>query len=226
MKVLYTRVSSLEGQKTDRQRINEKDYDLVIEDKCSGSIPFFERDGGKKILKLIDSIESLSVHQIDRLGRDLRDIMNTIHFFNERLISIHFIQQNLSTLDSDHFDDSCPVCLDRDVRVIGSCGHATCWNCAKRWFQEEKKTCPYSRCKNWLPLLKLKQSSSFKPLKQFKIPKIINQPFTFSGTLYEYQNTAFNWMTSINKGILAFDMGLGKSLTFAQKIRVYYCGSV
>jgi SNF2 family DNA or RNA helicase len=119
----------------------------------------------------------------------------------------------LSTLDSDHFDDSCPVCLDRDVRVIGSCGHATCWNCAKRWFQEEKKTCPYSRCKNWLPLLKLKQSSSFKPLKQFKIPKIINQQFTFSGTLYEYQNTAFNWMTSINKGILAFDMGLGKTPT-------------
>jgi DNA invertase Pin-like site-specific DNA recombinase len=39
MKVLYTRVSSVD-QKTDRQRINEKDFDLVIEDKCSGSIRF------------------------------------------------------------------------------------------------------------------------------------------------------------------------------------------
>lgn len=35
MKVLYTRVSSIE-QKTDRQRVNENDFDLVVEDKCSG----------------------------------------------------------------------------------------------------------------------------------------------------------------------------------------------
>ena len=34
MKVLYVRVSSLE-QKTDRQRVNEKEFDLVIEDKCA-----------------------------------------------------------------------------------------------------------------------------------------------------------------------------------------------
>jgi DNA invertase Pin-like site-specific DNA recombinase len=39
MKVFYVRVSSLE-QKTDRQRVSEKEYDLVIEDKCSGSVPF------------------------------------------------------------------------------------------------------------------------------------------------------------------------------------------
>ncbi len=45
-RVLYARVSSLD-QKTDRQIVDAKSYDLVIEDKCSGSIPFFERDGGK-----------------------------------------------------------------------------------------------------------------------------------------------------------------------------------
>jgi DNA invertase Pin-like site-specific DNA recombinase len=52
MKVYYVRVSTVD-QKTNRQRINEKEFDLVIEDKCSGSIPFFERDGGKKILNLL-----------------------------------------------------------------------------------------------------------------------------------------------------------------------------
>lgn len=118
----------------------------------------------------------------------------------------------LSTLNIDQFEDSCPICLDQNVRVIGTCGHATCWNCAKRWF-EDKNTCPYARCTNWLPLLKLKQSTSFKPLKQFKIPQNISSQITFSGTLYEYQNTAFNWMASVNKGILAFDMGLGKTPT-------------
>ena len=46
-RVKYVRVSSLD-QKTDRQTVDAKSYDLVIEDKCSGSIPFFEREGGKK----------------------------------------------------------------------------------------------------------------------------------------------------------------------------------
>ena len=45
--VLYVRISSLDG-KTDRQRVNEKEFDKVIEDKCSGSIPMFERDGGRQ----------------------------------------------------------------------------------------------------------------------------------------------------------------------------------
>jgi DNA invertase Pin-like site-specific DNA recombinase len=43
MKVLYVRVSAID-QKLDRQKVNEKDFDFIIEDKCSGSIPFFERD--------------------------------------------------------------------------------------------------------------------------------------------------------------------------------------
>jgi DNA invertase Pin-like site-specific DNA recombinase len=100
MKVLYVRVSTLE-QKTDRQRVNESDFDLVIEDKCSGSISFFEREGGKEIKKLIDQgVEiKLSVWQIDRLGRDLRDIINTIHYFNEKSLSINFVSQGLTTLD-------------------------------------------------------------------------------------------------------------------------------
>ena len=53
MRVLYCRVSSLD-QKTDRQKVNEKEYKLVVEDKCSGAIPFFERPGGNEIRKLID----------------------------------------------------------------------------------------------------------------------------------------------------------------------------
>ena len=100
MKVLYARVSSID-QKTDRQRITENEFDLVIEDKCSGAIPFFEKEGGKEIKKLVDEgiLKNLSVWQIDRLGRDLRDIINTIHYFNERKISINFVSQGLTTLD-------------------------------------------------------------------------------------------------------------------------------
>ena len=41
--ILHVRVSTIE-QKSDRQKVNEKDFDKVIEDKCSGSIPIFERE--------------------------------------------------------------------------------------------------------------------------------------------------------------------------------------
>ena len=100
MKVLYVRCSTLD-QKTDRQRVNEKDFDLVIEDKCSGAIPFFEREGGKEIKKLTEEavLSKLYIYSIDRGGRDLRDIINTIHYFTTRKICIEFISQGISTLD-------------------------------------------------------------------------------------------------------------------------------
>lgn len=52
MNILYTRVSTL-GQKNERQKINKSYYDLVIEDECSGIIPFAQREGGKKILEML-----------------------------------------------------------------------------------------------------------------------------------------------------------------------------
>jgi DNA invertase Pin-like site-specific DNA recombinase len=73
----------------------------VIEDKCSGAVPFFEREGGKEIKKLTEKgiLKSLTVLSIDRLGRDLRDIVNTIHYFTQKRISVHFLSQGLTTCD-------------------------------------------------------------------------------------------------------------------------------
>jgi DNA invertase Pin-like site-specific DNA recombinase len=107
MKVLYTRISTFE-QKIDRQIQNAKDYNYVVEDKCSGATPFFERDGGKRIKKMVlkNQVTSLSVHQIDRLGRNLLDILNVISYFNDKSICIHFIQQNIKTLNEDRTEDS------------------------------------------------------------------------------------------------------------------------
>lgn len=120
MKVLYVRVSSLD-QKTDRQRVNEKDYDLVIEDKCSGSISFFEREGGKEIKKLVEQgiIKNLAVWQIDRLGRDLRDIMNTIYYFNQIGISINFVSQGLTTLDSNGKENPISKMIISILGIVG-----------------------------------------------------------------------------------------------------------
>jgi len=120
-KVLYVRVSSLEGQKTDRQRVEENQYNLIVEDRCSGSIPFFERTGGKKIKELVEAGAdvSLSVWQIDRLGRNLRDILNTIHYFSEKNISINFVAQGLRTLDENGNENPISKMMISILGVVG-----------------------------------------------------------------------------------------------------------
>jgi len=121
MNILYTRVSSID-QKTDRQRVNEKDFKIIIEDKCSGSIPFFEREGGKEILRYIEKgvlVSCLSIWTIDRLGRNLRDILNTIHFFSERKIPIVFLSQGLRTIDEDNKENSITKLM---ISILGTVG--------------------------------------------------------------------------------------------------------
>lgn len=101
MKVLYTRVST-NKQSLERQLTNSKDYNLVIEDKgISGSIPFFERPNSDKILNLLKKNEIYEFHtySIDRLGRNLRDILNTIEEFSNYKVPIHIISQGLNTFD-------------------------------------------------------------------------------------------------------------------------------
>lgn len=120
MKTLYCRVSTLE-QNTDRQRVNENDYKLVVEDRCSGAVPFFEREGGKEIKQLVDKgiLKHLTVLTIDRLGRDLRDIINTIHYFTERQIPIQFISQGLTTLDDSGKENPISKMMISILGVVG-----------------------------------------------------------------------------------------------------------
>jgi DNA invertase Pin-like site-specific DNA recombinase len=101
MNILYIRTSTLD-QNSARQSVLSKNFDLTVEDKCSGAIPFFDRNGGQRIKKLVQENEaSLTVHEIDRLGRNLLDILSTISYFNEKKVSINFIQQGLQTLSQD-----------------------------------------------------------------------------------------------------------------------------
>lgn len=100
MNVLYVRTSS-QGQNTLRQRTEEQNYDWVIEDKVSGSVPFFDRPGGKEVEKLIlkKTITKLTVHSIDRMFRDAKDMMNTLDVFNDNKVPVQFISQGLTTLN-------------------------------------------------------------------------------------------------------------------------------
>lgn len=102
LSVLYVRTSSID-QRTDRQRVNEEDFDWIIEDKISGSVEFFKRPGGEQLKKLIDDgmVSSISIWSIDRSGRNLLDILQTLKYCTEKKIQVNFLSQGLRTLDED-----------------------------------------------------------------------------------------------------------------------------
>jgi DNA invertase Pin-like site-specific DNA recombinase len=95
----YSRVSS-ESQSLERQLVNTADM-TVFEDKCSGSIAFEDRPAGKRVIQALENgeLESLVVHSLDRLGRDLLNILQTIQTFNDAGICIEIRNEGLRTLD-------------------------------------------------------------------------------------------------------------------------------
>ena len=101
MIAFYARVSSLD-QKTDRQLTSIEGM-KVFEDHCSGSIPFQERPSGRRVIDTMMSgdLEELVVHSLDRLGRDLLDILRTIELFTEHTVPIRIQKEGLRTLDDD-----------------------------------------------------------------------------------------------------------------------------
>jgi DNA invertase Pin-like site-specific DNA recombinase len=121
MKVLYTRVSTVEKQKTARQLVKANDYDYIIEDKISGSTEFATRPGGSEVIQLLQKgiLTELAVWEIDRLGRNMRDIVNTIHYFTQNQICIHFINQGIRTLNEDGSENPISKLIINILGVVG-----------------------------------------------------------------------------------------------------------
>ena len=104
MKVFYSRVSSTDGsQNPARQLQNIKDFDYVITDYCSGSIPLYERPQGSQIKQLIEKsrITYLEIHSIDRLGRDLLSTLNVWEELTKLGITIVCRNPNIRNIDEN-----------------------------------------------------------------------------------------------------------------------------
>lgn len=87
MKVRYIRISTA-NQKINRQLKEQyKDEKLFI-DVCSGSIPFSKREQGKQIINSLDEVTYLSVEAIDRLGRNIIDILTTLEVFEKAGVTV------------------------------------------------------------------------------------------------------------------------------------------
>ncbi|WP_337084889.1 recombinase family protein [Elizabethkingia anophelis] len=89
MKARYIRVST-GNQNTERQLKKNHPNEKLYIDIVSGAIPFKERGQGNKLIQDIeaDSIKYISVHSIDRLGRNLFDILATLELLNEKKVTL------------------------------------------------------------------------------------------------------------------------------------------
>lgn len=87
MKARYIRVST-GNQKTERQLVKKHPNEKLFIDVISGAIPFKERPKGQELLQDIQNgiINYISVHSIDRLGRNLFDILSTLELLNDKKI--------------------------------------------------------------------------------------------------------------------------------------------
>ena len=87
MKARYIRIST-SNQKTERQLVKTHPDEKLYIDVISGATPFKERPKGQELLQDIEKeiITYISVHSIDRLGRNLFDILSTLEVLNKKLI--------------------------------------------------------------------------------------------------------------------------------------------
>jgi len=102
MKILrYVRVSS-QSQKVDRQ-VEEGDrtkYDFFLEEKVSGKTELFQREKGSIIKELVleGKVDVVSIYSVDRISRNLKDLLSVIDFFHDNGVTLQIDNLGITTL--------------------------------------------------------------------------------------------------------------------------------
>lgn len=91
-RVGYRRVSSWE-QRSDRQ-LEGVELDEVFEDRASGKD--LNRPQWEAAAKYLRRGDVLFVHSMDRLARNLTDLLATVQALNDRGVEVRFVSENLS----------------------------------------------------------------------------------------------------------------------------------
>lgn len=97
----YVRVSSVD-QNTDRQlaQLTELNLDRIFEEHASGKD--LNRPQLQKMLDYIRAGDSIYVCSMDRLARNLNDLLSLTTLIMEKQCSLHFLKENLTfSADSD-----------------------------------------------------------------------------------------------------------------------------
>ena len=90
MVIKYNRTSTI-NQKGERFKLDKGNYDLTINDfGVSGKIPFNKREGGSKLIELVEEgkVSKIVFEDLSRCGRTLKDSINTLDYFFEKDVVI------------------------------------------------------------------------------------------------------------------------------------------
>lgn len=91
--VIYKRVSTLE-QHTDRQTFEGIQADKTFEDKASGKST--DRPALKELLSYLREGDNLYVYSIDRLARNLQDLLNLLEQLMAKGVTLTFQKERLT----------------------------------------------------------------------------------------------------------------------------------
>lgn len=91
--VAYVRVSSVD-QNTDRQTFDGVLVDKTFTDKCSGGTR--NRPALTEMLEYVREGDTIVCHSIDRLARDLQDLMRLVQTLTGRGVGVRFIKEALT----------------------------------------------------------------------------------------------------------------------------------
>lgn len=91
--VAYVRVSSVD-QNTDRQTFEGMQIDKTFTDKCSGGTR--NRPALTEMLDYVREGDTIVCHSIDRLARDLQDLMELVKTLTGRGVGVRFMKESLT----------------------------------------------------------------------------------------------------------------------------------
>ncbi|MDB4225876.1 recombinase family protein [bacterium] len=106
MYYFYSRISTV-SQSSSRQVANFKSHgefkaENLFVDKVQGNIPFLERPEASKLFDVVTGPDkdgvTIVVDSIDRLGRNLIDVLNTIERFTVNGINLKSIKEGFETM--------------------------------------------------------------------------------------------------------------------------------
>ena len=99
MKARYNRISTA-NQNLERQLAKQNPDEVLFNDVISGSTSFSERPKGKEIISNIEAgiVDYVVVSSIDRLGRNLLDIVSTLEYFNSKNVVLRVDNLGLESM--------------------------------------------------------------------------------------------------------------------------------
>ena len=99
MKARYNRIST-SNQNLERQLAKQNPDEVLFNDVVSGSVAFADRKSAKELIAHIESgaISFVVVSSVDRLGRNLHDIINTLEYFNSKGVTLRVDNLGLESI--------------------------------------------------------------------------------------------------------------------------------